>query len=53
MKTITILSVILFLLVSCKHDEKKQALTTLVTQWEGKEVLFPDSCDMVSQHHVL
>jgi hypothetical protein len=43
MKIPVYLSVILFLLVSCKHDEKKQALTTLVAQWQGKEVLFPDS----------
>jgi hypothetical protein len=43
MKIPVYLSVILFLLVSCEHDEKKQALTNLVAQWQGKEVLFPDS----------
>jgi hypothetical protein len=43
-RTISIFLVSL-LLVSCKENNKKVDITRLVTEWQGKEIVFPE--DMV------
>ena len=40
-----VLSVILFLLfaISCNHKKSSQTLESIVTEWKGKQIVFPDN----------
>ena len=29
--------------ISCKEDKNKQEITQIIKEWQGKEIIFPDS----------